>query len=345
MMRVKTLIAAEDTAYTEHISEYISEYHADTMEISVCSTIAQLRKSLSSRRYDVALMDETLIGEADLTSVTLPLLLWTGKEAASSNGEPQPQARYVKKHKRISSIMADVLEHYAAAAGSGYISGETEGTVTAVWSPSGGVGKTTVALAYATSRAAKEKDVFYLNMEFFTASPVYLSEKGKSISAVFEMLENNTGNIKILIQAMQSNENGIKYLCAPNNFDDICILSAENIRELVTCCAEVTGELVIDMSCMCDSRTRQIFELADKILLVTDPTDTARIKLTQFISQSNVYEGIKEKLVLVVNESEALTEADKDLMKATASVETAIFLPSVSERNAQTVYGTLAKHM
>lgn len=341
-MRVSTLIAATDTAYTGHISEYISEYHADTMEISVCNTIEQLRRMLRARRYNVALIDDSLIKEADLEMVDLPLLLWT--ERLNVADDVPSTTRQIRKHRRISKTVADVLEQYATVTNGTNIPGIREGNITAVWSPSGGVGKTTVALAYAASKAKNDKEVFYLSLETFAATSTFFNGQGKSISTVFEMLDGSDGNIKMLIQAVRSCENGICYICAPENYDDMCILSPEHVRELVINCAGTTDELIVDLSCVYDARTQLVFELADKILLVTDCTDTAKTKLAQFVSQSDVYEGIKEKCALVANKNTKLTEADKETIKTEFEIQSVTYLPDIQETNPQYVYKTLGNH-
>ena len=303
-MRIKLLIATGDVTYAGLISEYISQHHSDTMEISVCNTSQCLGEILAARKYDVALMDATLIKGADTEAIHLPMLLWTEHETVDVSDE----FKKVQKYRRISSIVADVLEQYAKVSGNRCPSGSGTANITAIWSPTGGAGKTTVALAYAASCALEGKEVFYLNLESFSSIPVYFSERGKSISTVFEMLDSGEGNVKMLLQGIRCIESGITYLCSPDNFDDICILSAENIIELVTSCAEITDELVIDLSCACDVRTRQVFELANNVLLVTEPTTSAQVKLSQFASQNNVFESIEEKTTLIANKGAVIDE-------------------------------------
>jgi MinD-like ATPase involved in chromosome partitioning or flagellar assembly len=111
------------------------------------------------------------------------------------------------------------------------------------------------------------------------------------------------------------------------------ILSTENIIALITACAAVTDELVIDMSCVCDERTTQIFELADRVILVTDPSHTAQIKLSQFSTQNNVFSRIKSKAALVANKG-ATTYGQL--------VEPVIRLPHIQSANAPAVYKTLS---
>ena len=328
-MRVKTLIATSDTAYTQHISQYISEYHANIIEVSVCNTVEHLRNTLSAKRYDVAFMDADLIKEADLSGVKLPLLLWSHQDATETSIVPGR----VIKHRRISKTVSDVLEKYAKVSGNINLPEERAGKITAVWSPAGGVGKTSVALACATAFATEEKEVFYLNLEAFSSIPAYFQEKSKSISAVFEMLGTDSGNVKILTQGICDMSNGIKYLCSPENFDDMSILSVENVRELVTCCADTTDELIVDLSAVCDARTRQVFELADNILLIIDNTDSSQHKLMQFMTQSNVFECIKDKITLIKN---------KGTTNCVSISEKSISLPHVDSADTQFVYKTLA---
>ena len=365
-MRVKMLIASCDVTYTELISEYISNNYPDIMEISVCNDFQGLRETLSLRRYDVALMDAGLIKSAEPGSVKLPLMLWSEAEAGFEAGfEPGfgtgPESGFesglgagsalefesvieagadgisekvprVNKYQRISSIVADVLEQYAKISGKRRDSDSKSANITAVWSPAGGVGKTTVALAYASSGVKEGKDVFYLSLESFSSVPAFFSERGKSISAVFELLDDCEGNVKMLLQAIRCCESGVSYLCEPNNFDDICILSEENIIELVTSCARITDELIIDLSSTCDQNTRQVFELADKVLLVTEPSFPAQAKLSLFTTQNNVFEGIREKTTLVANKGALINEHD---------IETVISLPYIQTTDASVVYKTL----
>ena len=355
-MRVKMLIASCDATYTGLISEYISNNYPDIMEISVCNDLQGLRETLSLRRYDVALMDAGFMKSAEPGSVKLALMLWSeadseagfeaGADAGSESGfetgpesgfepasdETSEQIPRVNKYQRISSIVTDVLEQYAKISGKRRDSDSKSANITAIWSPAGGVGKTTVALAYAASGVTEGKDVFYLSLESFSSVPAFFNERGKSISAAFDLLDNCEGNVKMLLQGIRCRESGVTYLCEPDNFDDICILSEENIVELVTSCARITDELIIDLSSICDKNTRQVFELADKVLLVTEPSVPAQAKLSQFTSQNNVFEGIREKTTLVANKGAVVNELD---------IETVISLPYIQTTDASVVYKTL----
>jgi hypothetical protein len=257
-----------------------------------------LQEILLQKKYNVVIFDTEMAEHIDTNSIQLPLLLWS---EAEMSGNIQEEFGRINKYQRISSIVAVVLEQYARLSKRSSNPSSNRAKITAVWSPAGGVGNTSVALAYALSNTDENKEVFYLNLECFSSIPDYFSENSRSISTVFEMLESHEGNVKMLIQGLCCRENGITYLCGPENFDDMCILSSEDVHELITACSEISDELVIDLSSICDDRTKKVFEIADNVMLVAGQTTTAEAKLTQFISQSNIFANIKEKVILVAN--------------------------------------------
>ncbi|MCL2226608.1 MAG: hypothetical protein FWB97_03120 [Oscillospiraceae bacterium] len=331
-MKIKLLIASCEADYVEHLSNSISEHYADVIDVSACRTQERLCEMLKARKFDVALLDEDFAEGADLSTIALPLLL-----SADRTGEAGAPAHLseLSRYQRVSSIVSEILAKCARVSQYGRGSHSERACVTAVWSPAGGVGKTTVALSYAAKKVSEGKQVLYLNLEPFSSVPAYFYENGKSISTVFEMLDSGEGNIKMLIRGISQQDRGagVGYFCRPENFDDMYALSAENIAELTTVCAGVTDELVIDMSCVCDWRTRKVFDLADKVLIVSDATATAEVKLSQFTSQHNVFESIKDKALFVANKG---AEADTHFSGAF------LRLPVVLSTDPTTVYKTLS---
>ena len=330
-MKIKLLIATDDSDYAEHLSYFISGRHADVIDVSVSRTQERLRELLKTHRFDAALLEAPLIGDTDLKTISLPLLLWADGENNSAESAKLPR---IKKYQRISSIVADVLGKYSKISADRQGFDSERARITAVWSPAGGVGKTTVALALAVKKAAEGKQVLYLNMESFSSVPAYFPESDKSISTVFEMLENSEGNVEMLIRSVcHKDSGGIAYLNRPDNFDDMYILSADNVATLIRSCAGVTEDLIIDLPCACDRRTRQVFTLADKVLLVIDQTCAAKVKLSQFTSQHDVFSLIRNKTTLVAN---------KGATVSTPPTDTIVALPFMQSSDHVMVYKALS---
>lgn len=330
-MKIKLIIASGDGDYTEHLSRVLADRYADVFEVGVCSTQAQWAETLKSG-CDAALVEPAFAQSCDLKGVRLPLLL----RDESSEGFPGAgELRQVEKYQRISSIAGAVLEGYAQ-----FSSGMTDlrkkrGQVTAVWSPAGGTGKTTVALAYAARKASDGRHATYLSLENFCSAPAYFPDcdhERKSISTVFEKLE---ADVPMLLKGIlqQDSGSGIAYYCGPNNYDDMNILTGEDLDALIRGCVANTEELVVDLSAQCDEKTRKIFELADTVLIVSDGTPAAQAKLLQFMGQHNIAQQIRDKSVLINN---------RGAKAAVDGLPRAVELPYVRTADIVSVYKTLS---
>lgn len=331
-MKIRLLIATSDNDYTEHISGVLSAKYADTFYVSVCRAGQSLSEMIAAQGFDAALLEAQPAEGIDLSSIRLLVFLW--EENCSLSGIAGNPV-LIRKHQRISSIVSSILENYSKVSSASNGPDSSRASVTAVWSPAGGVGKTTVGLAYASKLIAEGKQVLYLNLEHFSSSPMYFADTGKSISSVFEMLEKGEGNVKMLIRGIvkQDQRSGISYFCRPENFDDINILSPADITTLIAACASVADELVVDLSSTCDERTRQVFSLADRIFLVTDHTAASYVKLRQFTSQNSVFQRIRNKTAIVANKDASLNEPPVDSL---------IRLPFVQAGDVIVVYKTLS---
>lgn len=299
-MKIKLIIASDDHGYTEHLSHVLADKYEDVFEVTVCSEQGQFSELLSVDKYDAALLESAFAASHDLRAIRLPLLLRDQYFSASAESNSRQQ---IEKYQRISSIVGNILEHYAQFSSSLADLRKGRAHVTAVWSPAGGTGKTTVALAYAARKASDGKHTLYLNLENFCSVPAYFpasDHEKKSISSVLEKLE---FDVPMLLKSIlqQDSSSSITYFCGPNNYDDMNILTEEDIDALLQACMVSTEELVVDLSSQCDHKTQKIFELADTVLIVCDGMPAAQAKLQQFAGQHNIAQHIRDKSVLVNN--------------------------------------------
>ena len=336
MMKIKLLVASSDNGYAEDLTKTLSEKHSDIFETSVCTTRKLFYDTLERQKFDTALIEPHFISEKpDLTSILLPLLLWSDCEPLTDSDSATPLKK-ISKYQRISSLTSEVIEHYSGVSPVGCEISTKKTQIAAFWSPAGGVGTTTASLAYAASQVSDSRQVLYLNLESFASTPVYFAEGGKSISAAFEMLENNNGNVSMLIRGLRKHDvsSGVAYFLHPDNYDDMNILSAEDAAEMISACCAIADQLVIDISCICNRRTWQIFALADKIFIVTDRSKTAQQKLSQFTSQHNVFQRIKTKTTFIAN---------KDATIRGFPAESIISLPFITTADESEVYKPLSE--
>lgn len=328
-MKIQLLIAVRDLDYMEHLSQVLSEKYEDTFELSICSSVDHLEDMTRQRRFDVALLDAGLEHSVNLQSVKMPLLLWSD---AAEYSQQTAGVKRIRKYQRISAMVSQILELYSEISDQGVGMDSERTHICVVWSPAGGSGKTTVALAYAAQQATKGKRTVYLNLEPFSSSPVYFQQSGKGLSSVFGKLD---GNVEMLLQSIRQvdSASGIFYYCRPDNYDDIGVLNEDEIVMLAKACSHGVEELIVDLGSVFDQRIYALLDLAETVLLVTDTAQSSQIKLDQFRSQHNVYEKIQSKLTIVAN---------RGLRNGAVAGETQISLPLVQSEDPIVVYRTLA---
>ncbi len=326
-MRIQLLIADSDQDYSEHLSRVLAEKYADVFEVSTCSGSRQLAELLKHRRFEAALLSPDLVMGMDLSAVCLPLELWDGAAQDWVEG-----AESIRKFQRISTLASEIMERCAEIAPVGKNPSGIRAKITAAWSPAGGVGTTTVALAYAAQRISQGRKTAYLDLEPFSSVPAFFANGGKSISTVFEKLD---GRAELLLQGIRQEdaESGICYFRRPDNYEDISILSGEDVTRLAEAAASGIDELVVDLGSSYDVRSAAILELADAVLLVVDGSQLCKTKWEQFRSQHNLYEKIYGKSVLVANKG-----ARGDASQAAALVS----FPVVRSGDPTAVYKTLS---
>ena len=328
-MKIKLLIASGDSDYGEHLSNILAKKYADTYKVSLCSQAERLNNLLAANKYDIALLEPGLAAQADLSSIQLPILLLDDSENII---EIISSYKKIPKYQRISALAGTILENYAELGNSSNSFVANKAQITAVWSPSGGSGKTTVALAAAASKVSSGKQTLYLNLENFSSSGIYFPENGKSISKAFEKLETNIQVFMIGIR-QQDSGSGIFYFGSPQNYDDMNILTANDLEMLINACAAGIDELVIDLPSQCDRKVQEAFNLADTVLIICDPSSTSQAKLKQFLNQHNLFSQIQTKTVLVNNKGAKTSEAD---------INKVIELPLVKSTDPITIYKTLS---
>jgi len=328
IMKIRLLIATADKGYTDHLSNTISKRYADTLELSICSSIERLIDLTSVNRYDVALIEPDFVSAIKPGCIQVPFVLIDELGHGAESGD----IKRIRKYQRISSMTGQILESYAETGKRAGGADAYKAQITAVWSPTGGTGKTTVALAYAASRVAAGKMVVYLNLENFSSTSVYFPDNGRSISKALEKLESNI-QLFLLGIRQQDSGSGIMYFCGPENYDDINVLTTEDVEKLINACATEIDELVIDLSSQIDERVVKIFSMADKVLLVADPSKSSQAKTQQFISQHNVFGQVQPKTVLVNNKGANLPEE---------RIDKTVILPLVQTNDPVSVFKALS---
>ncbi|MDQ3491815.1 MAG: response regulator [Chloroflexota bacterium] len=186
--------------------------------------------------------------------------------------------------------------------------GEREpGRVVTVFSPKGGVGRTTLAVNLAVAAAAVlEKKVVVMDASFQFGDVgvlLNLNPKNKSIADVLPDLSN--GDVDILDSALIHHSTNIDVLLAPPSPETAELITADHIRKVVGRLRSTHDLVVVDSWPLFQDSTLALLDMSDVILglLTLEITNIKNIRLFLEVVEQLGYPP--EKLQLVLNRADS----------------------------------------
>ena len=213
---------------------------------------------------------------------------------------------YTREQEKFSRMSAAVAAAPASNNGSlGGTGGEGEpGTVVAVFSPKGGVGRTTVAVNLAVAAATElGKRVVLVDGSFQFGDVgvlLNLNPKNKSIADLVPELEQAGNEVESIDTFVINHSAGIRVLLAPPSPEMAELITPSGIRRVIEA-LRLTHELVVvDCTAFFNETTLAILDAADTILtmLSLEITSIKNMRLFLEVADQLGYEGGKVRLIL-----------------------------------------------
>lgn len=205
------------------------------------------------------------------------------------------------------SRMAAVSASSATGGGSssnGTGPGTEPGQVVAVFSPKGGVGRTTVAVNIAVAAATDlDKKVVIVDGSFQFGDVgvlLNLNPKSKSIADLIPELEAAGGEPESIDTFVISHSAGVRVLLAPPSPEMAELITPAGIKRVIEALRKTNDLVVVDCSAYFNDTTLAILDSADVILtlLSLEITSIKNMRLFMEVAQQLGYEDGKVRLVL-----------------------------------------------
>lgn len=186
-----------------------------------------------------------------------------------------------------------------AAGGAGARKGGLDGKVITVYSPKGGVGKTTLAVNLAIAMQDGESKVLVVdaNRQFGDAGVFfYLQSKYSLVSLMDQELEPDLINSVVAAHA-----SGVKVLLAPPTPEDAELVTSSQLKKAVEGLRQFFSYIIIDTASVLSDVELSVFDASDRILLVATPDIPTLANIKKFFDLVEKLEYPPEKVVLVLN--------------------------------------------
>jgi pilus assembly protein CpaE len=177
-----------------------------------------------------------------------------------------------------------------------------QGEILAIFSPKGGVGRTTIAsnLAVALQQTGRRVALMDANLQFGDVSVVLNLHARATITSLVHRVEEIDS--ELLMEALIPHSSGIRVLLGPSQLEETdAILYPQAIRRILTTLQQQFDYVLIDTWPFLDETTLTILDMADRILLVVTPEMPALHEVKQFLELSDILGYPPSKLLLVLN--------------------------------------------
>nr|WP_279381056.1 AAA family ATPase [Alkaliphilus hydrothermalis] len=181
--------------------------------------------------------------------------------------------------------------------------GKSEGCkIFSIYSPMGGVGKTTVAVATGTLLAQMGKKVLYLNLEGISSQYIYFQQGSEySLSNIFYLTKNRNKNLTLKLESMVMKDYAtqIHYIAPLDSPLELEEIEPKDIEYLLT---ELEGSrmydyIILDLSSNFDSNNLKFMTMSHKVMMILNHDPIARTKGDQLLEQINRTPQVKDKLL------------------------------------------------
>jgi pilus assembly protein CpaE len=206
---------------------------------------------------------------------------------------------YAREREKMSRMAPVVAQPSSASAGGGQ---REPGQVIAVFSPKGGVGRTTLAVNLAIAAATELNQKVVLIDASFQFGDVgvllNLNPKNKSIADLLPELE--TGEAESLDTFMVTHSAGIRVLLAPPTPETAELIRPEAVRKIIERARREADVVIVDCAAFFNDTTLGILDIADTILtmLSLEITSIKNMRLFLEVADQLGYEKNKVRLVL-----------------------------------------------
>jgi MinD-like ATPase involved in chromosome partitioning or flagellar assembly len=184
--------------------------------------------------------------------------------------------------------------------GSGRSEGIHHGTIAVLFSPKGGVGKSTVAVNLGVGLSR-----FYDYKALIVDADLWFGDVGvllnlASRKSVFDISAEEDTNLHMLQQVLVQHSSGTHLLLRPPDLSTAEKIRSDIVVSAISSYRALFDFVIVDSHATLDELNLQILDIADRIILITTPEISAVHHTSRFLEVSGAL-GISNKLSLVLN--------------------------------------------
>ncbi len=320
MSKLDVIIVDGNEQYVKSFTSYVSEKYSQKFQIASFTNIECFNEFLlESPKIDILLVTPTLFDEVLFKRYINKVIILASGNIKGKYHSCNSINKYQIGDTLISSIMNLFAEKNHNVL---YESEKKKNTkIVSVYSPIGGVGKTCISIAMSLACGHLGLDVFYLNLESISSTPIFLDcNKTENLSHLIYYLRQKNKNFSTKIEGVRccaSASRHIHYFCPPDSAQEMEDIKVVELKHLISELKEL-GQydfVVIDMSSDFNDKNILVLEESDELLLVLTPNRLESFRIRSLVKEFNILHqkqkvDILEKATVIINKHESEQSVD-----------------------------------
>lgn len=283
MALINLAILDDDDAYSFSLCNYLTHNFSEMLLVNYHINSYNIEEWIEKIDPDVILVCEKYYKQICNKVKANLIILTTGVNSSYLGDIPS-----IYKYQDANQIAGHIINFFTKSSNIIKQKNEKIAKTVAVYSAAGNVGKTTVAMGMSAVCSYSGISVFYLNIEQFPSTGVFLSSNVEySIADIIYYAKEKDKNLLSKISTMSCKDiaSNVHYFKEANNafeINDILPEDIELILDTMKSCG-LYDLIVIDMDSKLNESTISIFDKADEILYVFTDEEICLHKTKMFI--------------------------------------------------------------
>lgn len=291
-MKIKVAILDSNTNYLNRFTLAFTNKFSDKIEIHSFTNQDAAMSSLISDRIDVLLASD----DFEINISAIPKRSGFAYLVDSSGIEMYKEQKAISRFQKAEVIYKEILGVYSEVVSNigGKALTDEKADIISFFSTSGGVGSSSVAVAYAKKLAMMGEKTLYLNLEQLGNSDVFFSGEGVSnFSEVIYSLKSKKSNLALKLESfLKEDPSGVNFFSATRTALDMLEIKGEDIDSLFNGIDVIGGYqyVIVDADFSMSKGTFKLFGLSQSIIFVSDGSEIANDKFARAQQAFQLYE-------------------------------------------------------
>ncbi|RDU25146.1 AAA family ATPase [Anaerosacchariphilus polymeriproducens] len=249
------------------------------------------------QKIDVLIVAEELYGENFKKHDIKNIIFITNEREKQNNLDSLGQDVYVYKYQGINEIYAYIDKVISTRLGiQTEIKEETK--MIGIYSPVGGIGKTTTAIRIANALSKENKKVLYMNIESVqTFSQIFHAAEVLE-EGVVSFIKSRDKKLNEVVSKLIRSNRKFDYVLPLRQSMPMYGLELEDYSYFIKCCKEnlLYDYIILDMSTELNLITSGVMELADKVVILIGQDKASMYKINYLMTQIDCSQNSHFKL-------------------------------------------------